>query len=147
MTSSHASECVIKINAYFTSSGEKEVEGSYFPETDLDSDFSIIAEMKTWKLATSLLHTNGPVSTKFSSLPVLCGSVADLHPDWQPLCPREPRKQWEATSLCGSQPPMMSPSLFSHCYFRISTHSFSIPLGPPPYRSTLSHYSSSDFSN
>lgn len=68
----------------------------------------------------------------------LCGSLEDLYPDWQHLPPRGPWKQWEATTLCGSQPP-----LFSHCHFRISTHSFNIPLRPPLYRSTLSHYSSS----
>lgn len=61
---------------------------------------------------------------------------------WRPLGPRE---QWEATSLCGSQPPMRSPSLFSHCHFRISTHSSHIPPRPPPYRSTSSPSSSSLF--
>lgn len=58
------------------------------------------------------------------------------------LPPRGPWKQWEATSLCGSQPPMRSPSLFPHCHFRVSTHSFNIPLSPPLYTSTSSHYSS-----
>lgn len=107
--------------------------------------------MKTLKLATSLpwilMHANGPESTNLNFLRVLCGSMADLHPDWQHLPPRGPWKQWEATSLCGSQPPMRSPSLFSHCHFRISTHSFSIPLSPPLYRSTLSLYSFSHFSS
>lgn len=58
-------------------------------------------------------------------------------------CPRGPREQWEATSLCGSQPPMRSASLFSHCHFRISTHSSHIPPRPPPYWSALSQSSSS----
>lgn len=81
-----------------------------------------------------MIHANCPESTNLKSLHVLCGSVADLHPDWQPLHPREPWKQWETTSPCGSQPPMRSPSLFSHCHFRISTHSRNIPLGPPLYK-------------
>lgn len=38
---------------------------------------------------------------------------------------------------------MRSASLFSHCHFRISTHSSHIPPRPPPYWSTLSQSSSS----
>lgn len=110
----------------------KITSGQHFPETNLESDLGIITEIETLELATSLLwipmHSNGPESTNLGSLQVFCGSVADLHPDWQ----HQPWDQLEDTSLCGSQPPMTSPSLFSHRHFW-NIHTF-LQRWPSPVR-------------
>ena len=118
--------------------GTKITSGLCFSETDPERDLGIITETEnpwtghksfsefqcTQMIQSQLTSSLFRFAVVLLQIVLQIGSIF-LHIGlW---------KQWEATSLCGSQPPMRSPSLFSHCHIGISTHSFNINR-PSPVR-------------
>lgn len=120
--------------------------------SDLESDISIVNKNETMKPETSLLwiliHANSPGLTSLDSRQVLCGSTVwlifiqsgsvSLHVDF---------RNSGRSHLCV----VLSPLWRVLHYFPTATLEYpQIPstfLSPPLYRTTLSQYSSSHFSN